>query len=912
MKARIAAAERPRSYHVLVLLALFVCVPAFFPADLRAADQENCMKCHRYPGLGSVEEDGTRRIFYVDEERHRQSIHGRILCGSCHSDVKQIPHKAANRVDCGNECHVVEPSTKKVFTHRRVIEEFAQSVHGKRKPGLENDYPTCISCHQNTMYVAKLHGARIAGIQRCRSCHEDERWGDRFFNHFFLRMDESRSSKEVVALCGGCHEDSRMMARHGLETTRDLKGTIHWEAIKYDSPYAPNCITCHAPSSIGKYTVHSIRQFKDPASPFSDRETRRRICAQEGCHSTATGDFAAGRVHAAVSKIGAIGDIAWSNARSALLSSSAERRVRVGKSEADKFEGAIIVLVRLGYRILIGLLIGFMIFHQVLDFMALRREKRLAEHPVDGHAAHVEQGGRTVFVRRLTKTQLLQHNINMVAFVVLTGTGFTALIPAGIVESWFGQYARIFYLTRGITHRIFAGVLILVSMWHVYYLAATKEGREYFRDMLPRVKDGKDMLAFFGHAYGKCPPPRTDRFDYREKLEYITGGIGTVIVSVTGFFLMFSGAFPLFVAKISGLVHIMEAILANLAICVWHMYAVHVKPGRFPGSTAWIDGMVPLHEVQEEHPVYYQRVIEPLLRNGDTGDGLLEFREEERPIDRIARRPGLKAAGVALILLLIVFDIFLVWALYFKEIDVIPEKETVGAVSAVGTADIDSSRARKNIFHRSPLRAAPLRKPTVCTPCHGGLAHSKKSDVRAMLNMHSDFMACAVCHVRLQDIDPAARASWRVDWYDDATGERVTKFSPKTGVYDIEMAPTILKEGKRVRIDQQIETEQANKERDKWARTTLGSSAIALAARKAHGSISKQSITCQECHRQKSPYLDLAALGYPKNWVDELTGPKVTGLLTAYSTFYIPSMFSPETIRQEREKMMREQKRGRK
>jgi cytochrome b subunit of formate dehydrogenase len=903
MKASFAAA--PLSFRILVFLALFAGASVLSPGNLPAADQENCMKCHRYPGLGAVEEDGARRTFYVDEERHRLSIHGRILCGSCHSDVKQIPHKAANRVDCGNECHVVEPSTKKVFTHRRVIEEFSRSVHGKRKPGLESDYPTCISCHQNTMYVAKIMGARSAGIQRCRACHEDERWGDRFFNHFFLRMDESRSSKEIVALCGGCHEDSRMMARHGLETTRDLKGTIHWEAIKYDSPYAPNCITCHAPTAIGKYTIHSIRPFKDPASPFYDRETRRKICAQEGCHSTATEEFAAGRVHAAASKVGVLAELAVSDAKTAFLGAPVDRRVRVGKSEADRLEGTVIVLIRLGYRILIGCLVGFMLFHQYLDFRIHRRTKNPGGHQERDHPpAGGEHGGRSVFVRRLTKTQLLQHNINAVAFMVLTGTGFMALIPASSVESWFGQYAKVFYLFRGVTHRIFAGILILVSSWHLVYVAATKEGREFFRDMLPRGKDGKDMLAFFRHAFGKSPAPRCDRFDYREKMEYITGALGTVIVTVSGFCLMFSGIFPLYVAKIGALVHIMEAILANLAISVWHMYAVHVKPGKFPGSTAYIDGMLPLHEIEEEHPVYYQKAIEPRLHDGDTAGGLIEYREEQRPLDRIAKGPAMKAAGVGMIMFLIVFDVFLVWALYFKEIDVVPDK------AAAGTADIDPSRIRKSAFHRSPLRAAPIRKPTVCTPCHGGMAHSKKSDVRAMLNMHSDFMACAVCHVRLQDLDPGARASWKVDWYNDATGERVTKFSPKTGVYDIEMAPTILREGRRVRIDQQLEPEQANKEREKWAKMTLGSPAIALAARKAHGSISKQSITCQECHRQRSPYLDFAALGYPKNWVDELTGPKVTGLLTGYSTFYMPSMFSPEAIRQEREKRMREHRRG--
>jgi cytochrome b subunit of formate dehydrogenase len=145
------------------------------------------------------------------------------------------------------------------------------------------------------------------------------------------------------------------------------------------------------------------------------------------------------------------------------------------------------------------------------------------------------------------------------------------------------------------------------------YLAFSKEGRGYFKDMLPGLQDAKDFLQNMSYYLQRGKKPLFDRFNYKEKLEYWTGWIGNIIITVTGFFLWFQEFFPKFIFDLSILIHTMEAILASSAIMVWHFYEVHLKPGKFPMSNVWLDGKISEHELEEEHPLQYEKVKEQTI-----------------------------------------------------------------------------------------------------------------------------------------------------------------------------------------------------------------------------------------------------------------------------------------------------------
>lgn len=209
---------------------------------------------------------------------------------------------------------------------------------------------------------------------------------------------------------------------------------------------------------------------------------------------------------------------------------------------------------------------------------------------------------------RMNLLERCQHHLVWTTFVTLAVTGFMVEFP----EEWiaiFGKYRGTVFYWRGLLHRIAAVIMIANLLFQSWYIMLTKSGRGYIFDMLPRLKDAKDFFQnMFYYLRFTDQKPQFDRFNYKEKLEYWTGWIGNIIITVTGFFLWFPKYFPKFFFDASILLHTMEAILASCAILVWHFYEVHLKPGKFPMSRIWLDGKIPEYELEEEHPLQYQHI----------------------------------------------------------------------------------------------------------------------------------------------------------------------------------------------------------------------------------------------------------------------------------------------------------------
>jgi formate dehydrogenase gamma subunit len=215
---------------------------------------------------------------------------------------------------------------------------------------------------------------------------------------------------------------------------------------------------------------------------------------------------------------------------------------------------------------------------------------------------------------RLNTNQRVQHWLLLTSFIVLVVSGFALQYPESLLAWILGNHE---YLRR-IMHRGAAIVMLVVGVYHIGYLALTKDGRLWVRDILPRVKDVKDLLGNFAYYLGlRSIKPKIARFGYAEKAEYWAVIWGTFIMGLTGLMIWFKiGVFG-FLARwwidIALAIHFYEAVLATLAIIVWHFYHVIFDPDVYPVNFALIDGRVSEELFREEHELAFEQMNKQAL-----------------------------------------------------------------------------------------------------------------------------------------------------------------------------------------------------------------------------------------------------------------------------------------------------------
>ena len=216
--------------------------------------------------------------------------------------------------------------------------------------------------------------------------------------------------------------------------------------------------------------------------------------------------------------------------------------------------------------------------------------------------------GKLFFVR-LNYAERVQHIIFAVCFIVLVITGFMLKIPDSVV-AYFGPAGEAVFSYRSLLHRTAGTIMIIACFYHFYYLLFKAAGRRWLIDMLPRPKDLWDMRDNFLYYINiKKEPPEFDRFCYKHKIEYGALIAGTTIVSVTGLILWTQYNWSKFVVDIATLVHGMEAILACLAIMIWHFYEIHFRPHKFPLDKTWLTGVIDEEEMKAEYALHYKKIM---------------------------------------------------------------------------------------------------------------------------------------------------------------------------------------------------------------------------------------------------------------------------------------------------------------
>ncbi len=204
---------------------------------------------------------------------------------------------------------------------------------------------------------------------------------------------------------------------------------------------------------------------------------------------------------------------------------------------------------------------------------------------------------------RFGLTDRIQHLLMLLSFTTLAVTGLVqkfALIPVSIsiVRLWGGID------NLRTTHHVAATVLMLIVIFHLVELGYKAFVLRSRLTMLPGLQDVRDAWTalLYNLGLGKTRP-QMGRYTFEEKAEYWALVWGILIMGFTGFMMwnplaavrIFPGEF-IPAAKAA---HGAEAILAVLAIFVWHMYGVHLK--RFNGAM-WT-GRLTEEDMLHEHPL---------------------------------------------------------------------------------------------------------------------------------------------------------------------------------------------------------------------------------------------------------------------------------------------------------------------
>jgi cytochrome b subunit of formate dehydrogenase len=195
----------------------------------------------------------------------------------------------------------------------------------------------------------------------------------------------------------------------------------------------------------------------------------------------------------------------------------------------------------------------------------------------------------------------------LTSFIALVLSGFALQYP----DSWLASLLGGSEFLRRIIHRVAAVVMLVAGVYHVAYLVISKEGRLWLKDMLVRGKDFQDVLRNFRYYLGLSRvKPKIARFGYAEKAEYWAVVWGTILMGLTGLMIWFKlgifGFLPRWTIDIALAIHFYEAVLATLAIIVWHFYHVIFDPDVYPLNFAFLDGRISEDHYREEHELAYE------------------------------------------------------------------------------------------------------------------------------------------------------------------------------------------------------------------------------------------------------------------------------------------------------------------
>ena len=536
------------------------------PASAGLKDSD-CLDCHGDNTLTKTNAAGKTISLFVDKAKLVASAHTTNACINCHADISNKhpdDNKAVARVNCA-ACHA------------RQTESFNASVHGLALKAGHDDAATCQDCHDSHEMVSgnsptsPIYFSRQAAT--CGACHDKEArdWAQSVHGKAVMAGSQDaptctgchdehkiRSLKSSSAMmisedvCSRCHASERLNTKYNLpdDRVKTFFESYHGLAGQYGSTVAANCASCHG--------FHKILPSADTNSTINKIHLVE-TCGK--CHPGANQEFSLGKIHVAPD----------------------------GQASGNDFGSRLNRWVRRIYLVLIFATIGAMFAHNATLFL-----KKMS--------ARLRGSVRPVV--RMSASQRWQHFVLATSFIILAVTGFALKFPDSFLAKILGSSEPF----RRWVHRIAGILLLLVGAYHLIYLLTTRDGRKLLADLFPVKKDLADLMQATRYLAGfTTEKPKIGRFGYAEKMEYWAVVWGTFLMGATGLAIWLkipvTQHLPRWVVVIATTIHYYEALLACLAIVVWHFYHVMFDPDVYPLNTACLDGRISEELQAHEHPL---------------------------------------------------------------------------------------------------------------------------------------------------------------------------------------------------------------------------------------------------------------------------------------------------------------------
>jgi formate dehydrogenase gamma subunit len=488
------------------------------------------------------------------------SAHSNVACSSCHEKHDDYPHPAnIPKPQCGT-CHTQMAADYKSGVHGQAVAKGNQGApdcgtcHGAAHevkipdaPAFRGSVPeTCGMCHGDIadQYKGSIHGKAIAqgnmSAPVCSDCHGE---------HNIIPKTNDNSpvnARNIRNTCGQCHGNVALARRLGLPQDRltTFDASFHGLASASGSQTVANCASCHG--------VHNILPPSDPKSMVNAKNLPQ-TCGR--CHPGAGTRFAIGPVH---------------------------------MQEGSAREPAPIRYVRGFYWLVIPGTIGLMLLHNTGDWI-----RKVIRFYRTGPMSRVGIPSDEI---RMARFERAEHILLATSFIVLAWSGLALKFPDAFWAKplLVGEHLG---LRRNI-HRTAAVVMTLVSFLHLFSLIFSRRLRDRWKHLIPTFSDATDALRNMAYNLGFSDTrPNLPSHSYIEKAEYWAVVWGTIVMVVTGSLLWFNNWSMTFLPKsvldIATSVHWYEAVLASLAILVWHFYSVIFDPEVYPMDTAWLSGRSP-------------------------------------------------------------------------------------------------------------------------------------------------------------------------------------------------------------------------------------------------------------------------------------------------------------------------------